>query len=271
MRAERRRRSMARATAPRRSRRSGPQRLPLVVRLNRALPWALAGLALMTVITGVIWLPRAMDAYPLEQVRVEGVDDERRQQQIMAVVSSLVREENFFSVPLPRLHDEVTALSWVSEARLRRSWPDRLVLQVSERVPVAVWNDESLVSGNGKLFSALDKFSTEELPHLSGPAERLEAVMDYYHSMSRILRGSGLAIRSLAVDARLTARVELEQGPLLVVDRQGYAGKLRRFVLLHGSVLEQESRRPVRVDLRHADGMAVTWEKPGEPDNDERV
>lgn len=268
MRAERSNGAMAR---PKASRRSKPQALPVMVRLNRALPWALTGLALMTVISGVIWLPRVMDAYPLEQVRVEGVEDERRQQQIMAVLSGLVRDENFFSVPLPRLHEEVTALSWVSDAQLRRSWPDRLVLQVSERVPVAVWNDESLVSGNGEPFSALDKYSTEGLPKLSGPSERLEEVMDYYHSMSRILRGSDLAIRSLAVDARLTARVELEDGLLLVVDRQGYAGKLRRFVVLHGNVLEQESRRPVRVDLRHADGMAVTWGEPRETDNDERV
>ena len=268
---KKRRQTRARAATPRRGQPRAGATLSLRRRLQRALPWALASVALLTLMAGVIWLPRAMEAWPVEQVSVRGVEDERRQQQVRAVLSGVVRGENFFSVPLARLHEELASLSWVSEARVRRSWPDRVELEVRERVPVAVWNGEVLVSGGGTPFAALDKYRTEGLPQLSGPERRLDEVMEYYHGMSRILRGSGMAIQSLSVDARLTARVELREGPVLVVDRDGFAGKLRRFMTLHEQVLERESRRPVRVDLRYADGMAVTWEDPGEPEDDERA
>jgi cell division protein FtsQ len=242
----------------------------MTVRLTRALPWFLAGTALLAVISSLIWLPKVMDEYPLQQVQVRGVNDERRQQEVEMALSGLLAGENFFSVPLAALHREVTALSWVADARVRRHWPDRLVMQVRERIPVAVWNGEVLVSGSGEPFLGLSRYNVDGLPRLSGPAPRLDDVMVYYHSMGRVLSGIGLAINSLEVDSRLTARVRLNNGTLLVVDREHYANKLRRFVRLYETLAANDGRYPERVDLRYADGMAVTWSDTVR-DNDERV
>ena len=85
--------------------------------------------------------------------------------------------------------------------------------------------------------------------------------------MSRILQEIGLGIRNVSVNARLTAELTLDNGVVLVVDREQYAHKLRRFVQLYRTVLEADNRALAKVDLRYADGMAVTWGQDKAPDS----
>jgi cell division protein FtsQ len=240
---------------------SKPQRKPLAERLSAAMPMLLGGVALLAVITAAIYAPRALDEYPIRSVGVEGVKDDRRQAEVRMALSGLVADENFFTVPLADVFRTVRSLEWVADAQVRRSWPDRLVLLIEERVPVAVWNDDLLVSNAGEPFRALKQYSLEGLPRLHGPQERLSAVMDYYHSMSKVLAPAGLQIRRLEVDARLTARLELDNDVLLIVDRNQYARKLRRFVRMYDGVLSTDERGLARVDLRYVDGMAVQWQQ----------
>jgi len=238
-----------------------PVRQPLTERLAAVLPLLLGSVVLSVFIIAVIYLPRTLDGYPIEAVKVDGVKDERRQQEVRMALSGIVAKHNFFNVSLADVHVGATALEWVADAKVRRTWPDTLVLVIEERVPVAVWNDSMLVSTAGQTFRALKQYSIEGLPRLHGPEERLPAVMDYYHSMSKVLAPAGLQIKRLDVDARLTARLHLDNGVLVLVDRHQYARKLRRFVRLHDGVLAADSRVPVRVDLRYADGMAVEWQQ----------
>lgn len=263
--ASRPRRKPARGAVRKSAHKPAGRRLPTVplramaARLGQALPWLLASVALGMVAIALMQLPRVLDGYPLQAVKVEGVKDARRQQEVQQVLSALVRGENFFSVSLEQLHEEVSALSWIAETEVRRRWPGELILKVQEREPVAIWNDATLVARDGEPFQALDKYHTDNLPRLSGPALRLAEVMSYYHSMSLILQEVGLGIRAVSVNARLTAELTLDNEVVLVVDRDHYAHKLRRFVQLYRTSLEADQRALVRVDLRYADGMAVTW------------
>ena len=130
---------------------------------------------------------------------------------------------------------------------------------VCERRPVAVWNETVLISDGGEPFKALKQYDLTGLPHLNGPQQRLEEVMGFYHSMGKMLSRVDLSIRRMDVNARLTARLTLDNDMQLVVDREHYTTKLRRFVRLYRGVLSTDSRQVTRVDLRYADGMAVTW------------
>lgn len=239
-------------------------------RLLRAAPVALAGVLVCILIAGLIYLPRVIDGYPIRSVQVEGVQDSRRQLEVQTVLQELVTGENFFSLPLQKIYRSAMGLSWVQSAAVRREWPDSVVLVIEERVPVAVWNEDVLVSSSGEPFNALQKYATETLPRLSGPVNRLSEVMEYYHSMSKVLVEGGLRIHTLSVDSRLSATVTLDNGVLLMVDRDQYATKLRRFVGLYQQVLMQDSRTVKRVDLRYGDGIAVQWQD-AETDSDERA
>lgn len=235
-------------------------------RLAAALPWALAAASLGLVLAGVIYMPRMLSAWPLEEVNVTGVSDARRQEAVRVSLADMLANETFFSVPLERIHKRVTGLPWVAGASVRRRWPDRLELKVTERVPVAVWNGDTLVSSSGEAFRAVDHYATGDLPRLSGPEARLDEVMNYYHGIAKMLDDMDPGIRVMDVDARLTARLELDSGAQLVVDRKNYTAKLRRFVRFYRQVASRTDKRLARVDLRYGNGLAVRWRNDSDAD-----
>ena len=75
-----------------------------------------------------------------------------------AHLEAVIREEltgTFFTMDLkPRAQRALTQVPWVRNVALRRQWPHRLEVTVDEHVPLARWNDASLVNTRGEVFTA---------------------------------------------------------------------------------------------------------------------
>ncbi len=228
-------------------------------RMAAATPWALLIVLFGALGSAVIFLPRALDAWPIEQVSVKGISTDVRRQQLSARLGSEVAGQNFFTVSLDDLQQSAASLDWVQSANVSRQWPSTLTIQIKEQVPVAIWNGDQLISNQGATFSAPDDLSALTLPRLQGPEKRLDEVMRYYHSVSQALAGLALTIKKLSVNDRLTAYITLSDGMKLIVDRDNFAYKLQRFVAFYKKVLKPEGRVVKTADLRYADGVAVTF------------
>lgn len=220
-------------------------------------------LLVLAVMVLAIWsalsIPSWLNHFPLETVGVNGVKDQRRQGEVQASISDLVVDKNYFNLPLNEMHKRLEALGWVEQVNVRRHWPDTVKITITERQPVAVWNDEMLVSGEGKAFEGVDKFELTDMPRFYGPQGRLDEVFAYYQQMKAELSMADLSIRKVEMDARLTARLTLNDDIQLVVDRHQYEHKLTRFVDLYKRQLSKEPQQLQSADLRYADGMAIQW------------
>jgi cell division protein FtsQ len=92
-------------------------------------------------------------------------------------------DHSIFSVPLEERRRRLLAIDWVEDAAVSRIWPDRLVVRIRERQPVAFVEVQStvmLIDGQGMLLEPPQAQFT--FPVLSGvraedsPARRMEAV-----------------------------------------------------------------------------------------------
>lgn len=248
-------------------------KVPLRQRL-KGLPWRQWWLAVLQVRTHLlalaalavaIWIvasvPQWLNRFPLETVGVDGVKDQRRQMQVQESISDLVRGKNYFNMPLGDMHERLAEIGWVETVEVRRKWPNTVKITIAEREPVAVWNDAQLLGEGGVPFEGVDKYELDTLPHFYGPDGRLEEVFAYYEAMKAELATANLAIEKMEMDARLTARLTLNDGMQLVVDRHQFEHKLARFVALYTRELSKEPHAIQSADLRYADGMAIQWNK----------
>jgi cell division protein FtsQ len=198
--------------------------------------------------------------------------------QIRLVADRRVRG-TFFTVDLERVRESLEKLPWVREARVERRWPDTLVVSLVEQVPLARWNDNALVNGEGEVFVAA---ASGSLPRLSGPEDSSVEVITAFRRYQAALAPLGMHIAELRLSPRRAWSMRLDNGMQLALGRQQTDARLARFVTFYPRLLGAQAATriapavadassnatvaarkpatpiiPLTVDLRYADGFAV--------------
>ncbi len=106
-----------------------------------------------------IWkVERLMAAgFVVEQVDVMG--EGRLNERDIRLASQIQTGSYFFGVDLDAARDRTESLPWVDRAVVRRLWPNRIVVQVVETTPYALWQNEGqlhLLSDSGSLIIPVD-------------------------------------------------------------------------------------------------------------------
>ncbi len=81
-------------------------------------------------------------------------------------------DRSMLDLDLHGLRAEIMKLGWVGDARISRRLPDTLVVNIVERQPVAIWQNEgklSLVDGKGVVLNGVDPRNMAGLPLVVGP------------------------------------------------------------------------------------------------------
>lgn len=82
-------------------------------------------------------------------------------------------------VDLDRIRDSLLQFGWVKDARVSRRLPDSLVVDLVERTPAAVWQNQgrlSLIDGEGVVLDAVPVDRMPDLPLLIGPGANAKAL-----------------------------------------------------------------------------------------------
>lgn len=176
---------------------------------------------------------------------------------------------NFFSVDLQAIRRRFESAPWVRRASVRRVWPDRLVVEIEEHRPVAVWSDGRLVNDFGEAFAANVAEAEEAGPlaELAGPPGTEREVLVRWHALAQWLAPLGLVPRSLELSNRYAWSATLEGGSRLLLGReQGIAHEQRvaRMVDVMPQVMARLGGMPEVIDLRYPNGFAVRKPGPGQ-------
>ena len=179
-----------------------------------------------------------------------------------AHIEAVVREElkgTFFTVRLADAAVSLQRIPWVRRVALRRQWPDRLEVTVSEHEPLARWNDDALVNTRGEVFTA---DYDGELPQFRGPEGASMQVAERFAELGQTLKPTGLTIEGARLSPRGgwqlrasgTAPITIELG------RSDASERLARFVAFYPKTIGALARSGTRIDyadLRYRNGFAA--------------
>ena len=201
---------------------------------------------------------------PIAKISVEGdlsyVSQQAVQQRIEPFATA-----SFFGVDLPGMRHELEQMPWIASAQVRRVWPDQLLVRLEEHLPIARWGDEALLNNQGKAFAPKEQANYQHLPQLYGPKRAQQQVMQQYQVLSQMLRPLGFSVVRLELRERGSWFLSTGQGIELLLGRDHLVEKMRRFSAIYDRALKVQQTNIARIDLRYANGLAVTWREPLAP------
>lgn len=225
--------------------------------LNALAAGSMLVAALLLGCAAIAWAMR-QPVFALRHVVVEGSLAHTSR----AYLEAVIREElkgTFFTLNLADARASLLRVPWVKGVALRRQWPDRLVIVVTEHEPLARWNETGLVDTDGETFSA---DLNAELPQFSGPDGSSMEVARRFQDFSTILAPCALAIAELRLSLRGSWRLRTRGSAALAIElgRDAALERLARFAAYQRQSVGALMRLGVRadyVDLRYRNGFAV--------------
>ena len=103
---------------------------------------------------------------------ITGLDNMARAPIDRAVVEELDKNRAQPLVDVAAIREKLLSFGWVKDARVSRRLPDRLVIDIVERKPAALWQDRqrlSLIDAEGVVLDRVPISAMPDLPLLIGP------------------------------------------------------------------------------------------------------
>lgn len=226
-----------------------------------ALFWPLL---LVTLALALWWFQGIIRPYidpPISRVRVEGDLAYLGQDSVQKSIAPYA-QHTFFDANVTTLRQQLEQVPWIASVEVQKIWPDRLVIRLTEQLPVARWGDNALLSSQGRSFTPDDVGRYSQLPRLWGPPQAQQKVMQHYQIFSQLLRPLHINIASLEMHDQGSWHLITDRGVELVLGRERVLDKLRRFLTVYASTLKNQTDNIARVDLRYPNGFAVAWRVP---------
>ena len=193
-----------------------------------------------------------MPYFEIKEVSVRGLK-ELTEKDILTL-AAIPPQQNLLSVNTEALVKRVAANSWVKNIYVGRELPNRLVLEVRERNPVAMVKQTSdfyLMDNEGFIFKKLGKSDEVDLPILTGidgkekgKSKLLLSTLNLLKTMSASGRYNYLgAISEVNVDDIFGLSLLTDAGLYLKLGKNDYENKLKQLNVVMADVEKRGMRK----------------------------
>ncbi|MGY4026643.1 cell division protein FtsQ/DivIB [Aeromonas rivuli] len=211
------------------------------------------------------WLTDA-NRLPISALLVQGQHQYIKAEELRSAVLDGDAPRNFFEMDVNALQTRLTALPWVAQVSVRKKWPDKIKVYLTEQKVAARWNGDRFINAKGELFSAPNRVKSP-LMQLSGPDDQAAKVLENSHHFEAQLAERGYKLSAVNLTPRYGWELTLDNNVQLFVGRSDMALRLQRFIDVFPIIEPRE--QVAYVDLRYDTGMAVGWKKNEEKAHDQ--
>jgi cell division protein FtsQ len=232
----------------------------------------LFGLTLLVLTgTAVAWVAQR-PAFDFRHVEVRGSAGELQHVTGAALRSAVAGKlrGGFFTMRLEEARRAFESVPWVAGASVRRVWPDRLIVTLTEHRALGVWGDGRLLSDAGVLFvaNAAEAEIHGPLPQFEGPPQFAVEATRLFYALAAQLAPLSLEMDELRVSERASWTVRASQGlgqgeteVAIELGRNEPPGVLEQRMALAVNnfpvVAAKFGAAPARIDMRYPNGFAA--------------
>lgn len=197
--------------------------------------------------------------FPIRHVIIEGQYWQTPQASIEKIIAPYTERGYFFANLFSLQRKLQNELPWIQTASISRQWPDKIVVNLSQKTAVAVLNNQALVTQSGDIFfPPLDSFPPD-LPALIGGKNKVNDMLKQYQVFTSLANSVNLSIVQVDLSPEGCWTVKLNNKIVVMLGEEDILTRFERFVKVYQQVFIPQHREPSYVDMRYSHGMAVNW------------
>ena len=189
----------------------------------------------------------------LKNIENSSVDD------IREVAKKYVRSKSFFNVDINYLQSKIENIDWISSANIRRSYPNEIIIFVTEHIPVAIWNNKDYLNQYGEIFTANKK--NNKFPILISKNNKNKIIFEYLSLFSNDLIRHNIneKVMKIIEDDIRSISVILSSGITIKLGSKNVKEKIDIFFKVYQTLNSSDLSKMRYIDMRYSNGFSVGW------------
>ncbi len=211
----------------------------------------------LVVIAG-IWATQKIEDVSIKTIEIQSALNKVNKSEIRTIAENHMHD-GFFTADLGSFENQLNDIPWVYRANIKRQWPSKLVIEISEQQPYFRWGKNHLINKYAEIFHVEDTQQYASLPLLLGIKGRERHLIDLYYKYSARFKQVGADILKLKEDARYEKEITLVNGISINVGREKIDKQIERCLYSFAMFTKAERDAIASIDLRHSNGFAIRW------------
>ena len=180
------------------------------------------------------------------------------------VAEVLKKVENLESLILGDVNNiklQIEEVDWVSSVSVRKRWPDILNIYIEEFEPVAIFNENKLLTEKGELFFVQNVHDLNNMIKVQAPLGSQTKILKKTRRFLEILEYHNLTLVKIKLTKRYAWSLILTNNIEVQLGKEDVFNRLQRFALLYSKLESKEKNTLKYADARYDTGLAIGWIK----------
>ena len=226
----------------------------------------------------VSWLNQPGN-FPFKKVELVNRLENQESKELQKIAAKALNG-GFFSLDVAEFRAELlNQLPWVKAVSVRKVWPNKLLVEITENKPVVRWlsaelktEHYQLLSEDGIVFEPeltdAQKLKFNSMALFSGPKVNAKKILNKCFEISNNLKKVDLGIKHCGMNKRRTwtltlstmdVKKEHDKNLDIKLGKEKIIQQLDRFIDVFSGKLKQYLSSIEYVDLRYSNGFSVKW------------
>lgn len=173
-------------------------------------------------------------------------------------IKKKIKLQNFFNINPLNIQKELLNHPWIKKIEVYKKFPDKLIIKITERVAIAIFNDISLVDGSGNIFKKLEK-KKNLLKFYADDQKEVKYIYNFYKKFIKFqnLNNIQIDISYIKINSIKEFVVKTKANNLIYFGSKNIDERLGRFIQLYGSIELENLNNVEYFDMRYTNGVSV--------------